>query len=137
MQKATVALWQVELGGRVYTARPLSVDQVHAWSDAHNAAERLPDERFRRRVQIAALHRLFRRAFPWRWRYLLHPQEDPLWHFWRLGEKERDRVAGDFFVHRGILEPSEVPPRPSKPGSSSAPSPSSGSSSDRPGSGPS
>ena len=114
--------WQVKLGGRVHTARPVSVDQVRAWSEAHRAAGTLPDERFRGRLQHAALHRLFRRAFPWRWRYLWRREEDPLWHLWRRPKPVQEEVVADFFGYLGILDRPTIP-RTGAASSSSGPSP--------------
>ena len=106
---ATLTVWQVKLGGRVLNARPVSVDQVRAWSEAHHAAEKLPDSRFGARLQQAAINRLFRHAFPWRWTYFVRPMADPLWHLWRLPRQKREELVADFFVHLGILDPSEAP----------------------------
>jgi hypothetical protein len=110
---ALTAPWELKLGGRVHTARPVSTTQVRAWSEAHKAAERLPDPRFEARVKDAALHRLLRRAFPWRWQYLLDREADPLWHFWRRPKEVQEEIVESFFVYRGIFDRQRTPgPKP-------------------------
>ena len=83
------------VGGRSFTASPLSVEQVRAWQDAHDAAEGKADSA----AQERALTALLRLAFPAKWSMLW--TGDPVRLVRQLPAPEMERTMASFFLWCG------------------------------------
>lgn len=82
--------WSFTVGGRTYQARHVSAPQVFRYQDLIAAAGE------DRRRHDAALRWLLRRAFPWRFSYLLYG--DPVRIISALETAARQEALSDFFV---------------------------------------
>ena len=78
-------------GGRIYEARPVSAELVIATRPALAAGER--------ETRVAALRRLLRAAFPWRWGMLW--RGDPVRVFLRLDAATQQETLRRFFRFLG------------------------------------
>jgi len=85
----------ITIGGRTYTARPLSWPAYRVVSEA---ADRQREGTLKADEFEKVLRGALRAVFPVRWRYLVRPKEDPVYQILDLTPTVRQRVTRDFFV---------------------------------------
>lgn len=109
--------WTLTLGGRAYTARPLSVPQVLAFQQAMETAG--ADEA----KQATAVAVLLRQMFPPRWAYVWR---DPVRLIQALPSDVQAEVLKDFFEYlaRTLSQSPKTTTPPSTPLSAPTPPPS-------------
>lgn len=89
--------WFIRLKGRTYEAAPVSVLTVLAFQQEVDAMKASGDTR----GYDAAVERLLREAFPYRWRMLVPWVGDPVRRIMAMGPEAVQEVLRDFFVWTG------------------------------------
>lgn len=93
--------WRFTAGGVTWTARHVSAPQCRAYE------ERLADAKGNHRHTLAAIRWMLRRAFPWRFSYLI--RGDPVRVIMGLEPPAQNAALSDFFACLRGVEP---PPPP-------------------------
>ena len=114
---AALEPFQLTIGGRTYTAKPLSWPEHQRVEQAAAALleGKLTEAAFEKTLRLA-----LRAAFPARWRYIIRPSEDPVLQILELTPIVRQAVVNGFFDHLNwwkAQRPPEAKPRSSSPNS--------------------
>jgi hypothetical protein len=99
LELANLPAWELTVGGRTYRARPLSWPAYRRFELSIAAAIANEDVEAHDRAVRDAL----REAFPPRWRYLIHPGEDPVPQVMALTPVVRRKLFADFFGYLELL----------------------------------
>lgn len=105
---AALEPWRVVLGGRTFTAAPVSRPALVVFLAS---VERAKDKKITLAEEEAAIAQLLRVAFPWRFSYRWR---DPVALIMAMDYRARQRVLESFCASLGV----QMPPNPGTNGSS-------------------